>query len=328
MVLVMFRMGQFMTLNKKYWLLFEKSDETRTSKGIDGYRDETGEIYRYDSLVPNYKNLSSGDMIVLRKEDEILGLGRIEDIASAAAVKEHRRCPSCQSTDIRERKTKSPRWKCGACAHEFAEPVKSNADVKAFTATISDFARLKNPPTYQAVKACVPGEGGQSSQLSILQLDADKIKTLLEGVDTFPSDQPRGQLTSGQGFGLSPAERKAVELFAMRIARKIYEDMGWEVVDTSASQPFDLLATKGELNRYVEVKGTTGGGQAIILTRGEVTHANHHPKESALVVVAQIQLNKQEDRWIAEGGTVCVHKDPWTIRESSLEPTQFKYSLL
>lgn len=323
----MFPMEQILNLNQKCWLLFEKSDETRTSKGIDGYRDETGEIYRYDSLVPNYKNLNAGDVIVLRKEDEVLGLGRIENITSVAAVKDHRRCSRCQSTDIRERKTKSPRWECGACAHEFAEPVKSNVNVEAFTATICDFTRLKNPPTFQAVKACAAGGGGQSSQLSILQLDADKIKTLLEGVETFPSDQPQGKRASGQGFGLSPAERKAVELHAMRIARKIYEDEGWTVVDTSASRPFDLLATKGGLNRYVEVKGTTGSGQTIILTSGEVTHANHHPKESALVVVAQVKLNKNGDRWIAEGGTVCFRKDPWIIRASSLEPTQFKYIL-
>jgi hypothetical protein len=42
-----------------YWLLLEKSNETRISKGIDGYQDQTGESYQYDSLVPNHKNITS-----------------------------------------------------------------------------------------------------------------------------------------------------------------------------------------------------------------------------------------------------------------------------
>lgn len=40
-----------------YWLLLEKSDETRIYNSIDGYNDSTGEIYNYDSLVQNHLNL-------------------------------------------------------------------------------------------------------------------------------------------------------------------------------------------------------------------------------------------------------------------------------
>jgi hypothetical protein len=60
-----------------YWLLLEKSDETRVSKGIDGYRDTTGESYHYDSLVPNHLNVAIGDFVVLRKENEIIGVNRV-----------------------------------------------------------------------------------------------------------------------------------------------------------------------------------------------------------------------------------------------------------
>ena len=44
-------------MSANYWLILEKSDETWVSKGIDGYQDQTGESYHYDSLVPNHKNL-------------------------------------------------------------------------------------------------------------------------------------------------------------------------------------------------------------------------------------------------------------------------------
>jgi hypothetical protein len=91
-----------------YWLLLEKSDETRISKGIDGYRDATGELYHYDSFVPNHRSVSAGDFVVLRKEHEIIGIGTVDSIAEAADAKIHRRCPSCGSTDIRERASRHP----------------------------------------------------------------------------------------------------------------------------------------------------------------------------------------------------------------------------
>ena len=90
-------------MSERYWILLEKSDETRISKGIDGYQDKTGESYHYDSLVPNHKQLGPDDYVVLRKEDEILGVGRISSISQDTDAKIHRRCPECETTDIRER---------------------------------------------------------------------------------------------------------------------------------------------------------------------------------------------------------------------------------
>jgi DNA-directed RNA polymerase subunit RPC12/RpoP len=104
------------------WLFLEKSDETRISKGIDGYGDKTGQSYTYDSLVPNCKNVRPGDLAIIRKEHSILGYGVIGDIKEEASVKAHRRCPECGSTDIRERRSIAPKWKCGKCSREFVEP--------------------------------------------------------------------------------------------------------------------------------------------------------------------------------------------------------------
>jgi hypothetical protein len=117
-----------------HWLLLEKSDETRISKGIDGYQDQTGEFYQYDSLVPNHKNITSGDYVVLRKENEILGVGEIGTISEDTDAKIHRRCPECHSTDIRERIRKIPKWKCGKCSHEFSEPQETIVEVRTFAA--------------------------------------------------------------------------------------------------------------------------------------------------------------------------------------------------
>jgi len=189
-------------MSKTYWLLLEKSDETRISKGIDGYQDQTGKSYQYDSLVPNHKNINIGDFIVLRKEKDILGIGEISDISAHDAVKSHKRCPGCSSTDIRERTRKQPKWKCGKCGQEFSEPEESETKVRSFTASIDPFTRLNAPPSVKDVKLCALGGNGPKSQHSMIPLDAAKIQALLEGTDPSPSSRRPASESSGQGVGL------------------------------------------------------------------------------------------------------------------------------
>ena len=314
-------------MSGKYWLLLEKSDDTRISKGIDGYQDKTGESYHYDNLVPNHKQLGTNDYVVLRKENEILGIGRVRSIAQSTDAKIHRRCPECKSTDIRERTTKNPKWKCGKCAYEFENPSETIVEVQSFTASISDFTRLNSPPDVKEVKSCAADGNGVTSQLSILELDPKRIQTLLEGIAPTYSSRTSKHDKGGQGFGLSQEERKAVELHAMREVRRLYEETGWEVVDKSSAHPFDLLATRNGDERFIEVKGTTGGGTNIILTHGEVSHVLHHKYSSALVIVSNIVLDQSGEELVASGGVVTTHLDPWIIDESALEATEYRYTI-
>jgi hypothetical protein len=315
-----------MSVAQKCWLLLEKSDETRISKGIDGYQDKTAEVYRYDSFVPNYKNIKTGDVAILRKEGNILGSGRIGLIVEAPSIKTHRRCPSCRSTDIRERKTRTPKWKCGHCATEFFEPGTTQASVMSFTAHLEGFVRFGNPPSVQAIKSCAACGDGLASQLSMLELDLELVRTLLEGTDIQLS--PRSCAgDSGQGLGLSSEERKCVELHAMGIARKLYEEAGWLVIDTSASHPYDLRAVRSAERRFIEVKGTTGGGASIILTNGEVVHAKANPQECALVVVSGIRLVNDANGLYASDGKVSTHLESWYPAEDRLEATQYRYRI-
>jgi hypothetical protein len=174
---------------------------------------------------------------------------------------------------------------------------------------------------------CADSGDGSSSQLSILRLDSVKIQTLFEGIDPSISSQSPATGTSGQGFGLSQAERRAVELRAMQVARALYEGNGWGVIDKSSSQPFDLLATKGVSKRFIEVKGTTGEGQSIVLTHGEVSHVRRNGEGCALVIVSGIVLESSNGEWQANGGAVTTHKDPWTIVETNLSATQYRYEI-
>jgi len=315
-----------MIATQNCWLLLEKSDETRISKSISSYNDKTGEEYNYDSLVPNHKNVQSDDLAIIRKENKILGYGVVGDIKQQNAIKKHKRCPACNATDVRARDTLSPRWKCGRCRHEFAEPVETEVSVVQYKAAIRSFVRFENPPDVRLVKACAVG-AGPNSQLSILALDSEKLKAIIGEVELLPSHQRAVQSSQGQGIGLSPAERRAVEAHAMSLAFAHYKAMGWEVVDKSAFGPYDLMAVKADQKRFIEVKGTTGAGLSVLLTHGEVKHAMEHITDSVLVVVANIKLARENDRWVTSGGEIVCHQSPWVITKESLLPTQFRYAI-
>lgn len=80
------------------------------------------------------------------------------------------------------------------------------------------------------------------------------------------------------GFRVDPQIRRAVELHAMEAARKHFQTDGWDVEETSARHPYDLRIRRGHEVVQVEVKGTTGAGTEVVLTRGEVEAARvSHP---------------------------------------------------
>lgn len=131
----------------------------------------------------------------------------------------------------------------------------------------------------------------------------------------------------GQGYESDPKVRKAIELHAMERAIKIYEKNGYKVVDTSANHSYDLHCSKeGKKDRKVEVKGTTGLGESIILTANEVVSARDNETVTDLIIIHSIKVNKDEDEISTEGGVVRAFQN-WRPSEDSLVPTQFRYTV-
>lgn len=312
-------------MNNNIWLLLEKSDETRVSKGIVGYKDRTGEVYHYDSLVPNNKKIREDDIIIVRKENDILGFGTIESISSSPGIKDHQRCPECASTDVRQRLKRKPEWKCGACRKEFTTPRRTSQTVMNFEATIGNFTKFNIVPTVQEVKTCAVSSDGIKLQNSIIRLDASKVSALCQTLGLPIAEPTNRKTSSSQGFGLTAKERKAVELRAMELAYDLYTHDGWQLVDTSLSRPYDYLATKGSETLYIEVKGTTGNCNAVVLTHREVQNAKLNPDTSVLIVASDIVLDRSQKTPIATGGIISIHFHPWKIEETQLEPLQFRY---
>ena len=308
-----------------WWLLLEKSDDTRISKGIDAYRDNTGEQYQYDSLVPNHRNLEVGDSVIIRKEDKIVGGASISRVESNPVEKIHRRCPECRSTDIRDRKHRQPRYKCGGCSSEFEIPFETTEKVISYTAYLDGFHRFDIPPGVKEAKRCSDSPKADSSQLSILRLNPQKVSMLLsEVLVDGPTQENR---TGGQGFGLTATQRKAIETHSMNMVRMQFEMEGWSMIDRSRACPYDFLAIRNGKERFIEVKGTTGPGNSVILTAGEVAHVLANPDKCSLVVITGVQLEFDDDIWIAHGGAIAFRLEPWNIIADHLVATQYMLRL-
>ena len=315
-----------------YWLLLEKSDETRIYNSIDSYNDSTGEIYNYDSLVQNCKNLKKDDLAFIRKENSIIGYGQIGHISSEIGMKPLRKCPECSTTAIAERKTRIPKWRCSRCRSTFEEPIEDTKQVELYSASFKSFNLMVDAPTVEAIKNCSISPGGTKSQVSMMRLNKDKVVKLLGDFDSNEKRKNKRLNASagsgnGQGFGLSYEERKAVELFAMKEAISIFEERGWKVYDKSNTKPYDLLAMKGHQKKFIEVKGTKGEGESIILTHGEVNHAKAHSKESVLIIIGRIKTEKKQGNWVGVDGELILIEEPWMINDYNLKATQFRYNV-
>jgi hypothetical protein len=126
----------------------------------------------------------------------------------------------------------------------------------------------------------------------------------------------------GQGFASTPAERRAIEDHAMARALAHFRKR-YAVVENVSKQKGVLELRCGSARQtkiHVEVKGTTTGGESVILTRREVERAREG--NTALYVLHSIHLKGEK----AFGGEErIIYK--WEIRKGRLTPLNFSYRL-
>jgi hypothetical protein len=125
--------------------------------------------------------------------------------------------------------------------------------------------------------------------------------------------------TGGQGIGLTPRDREAVEDHGMDQAVAHFEERGWKV--ETKGKPYDLLCTKtGEKPLYVEVKATTGTAEKIIITAGEANFSRSN--QVALFVLRNVKLKNGR---ASEGEKIVI--DPWRFDPSFAQITHYRYTL-
>jgi hypothetical protein len=139
----------------------------------------------------------------------------------------------------------------------------------------------------------------------------------------FPSESVSA-LNESQTFGLNTAEKKAIELHAVEVAINFLKDRGYsEIQDVGSIYSYDLYATGPEGRLHVEVKGTTGKGEKVILTRNEVAFQKACFPENALVIVSDIEISFEGE--LSTSGGKIEFISPWDIDDTNLAPISFEY---
>jgi hypothetical protein len=186
-------------------------------------------------------------------------------------------------------------------------------------------------------------------RIDILDLDSTDLEALvfsaserlnqiylaqLNGRDVTPADQDANEVSQisrplrrragRQGFGLTAPERRAVELRAMALALEFLRAEGYICQDTSASESFDIIATRGDVSLKVEVKGTTSDFcDSILMTRNEVELHRREKGKTGLIIVSKVRLKREEQTSQAFGGLVEALLS-WDIDQWAADPIAFQ----
>jgi len=116
-----------------------------------------------------------------------------------------------------------------------------------------------------------------------------------------------------EGYSSDRRIREAVEQHAMKMAYECYKAKNYEVdARKCRTESYDMECTKDGTTLHVEVKGTQGSGEKIILTEREIEHAEKYPME--LCVVWGIKVARRGKKTVeASGGSLKVYPD-WNPR--------------
>ena len=138
-----------------------------------------------------------------------------------------------------------------------------------------------------------------------------------------------GSGTRGRGGRKRPvtsaALKSAIENRAVDVVVQYLTSDGWSVRDVGSVQSYDLDCERHKDRLHVEVKGTTGGGGAVVLTANEVGHARIEYPDVALAIVTGINVHLADDGGIiaSDGDLAMWH--PWDIGEGRLDATVYRY---
>lgn len=158
------------------WLLMTVGDD-RQHGGNSGYDDDPDVYYTWDSTVPNHANIARGDAIALWDKNRLLGISVVEDIEESIEEKLLFKCPHCGKAGIKERKSKSPRFKCYKCRREFEVPISQPAIVTQY--------RSRHDAAWTSLDDLVSGGElrelceAPKSQLSMRELRWDAFEAVL-----------------------------------------------------------------------------------------------------------------------------------------------------
>jgi len=156
-------------------------------------------------------------------------------------------------------------------------------------------------------------------------------KKLLPPLDVTNTEKMKeknksGKTGKGQGFSSDSMYNSTIENYAMQKAIKFYENMGYRVKDVSKNESYDLHCEKYGKELFVEVKGTSGQANSIIMTSNEVKVALNNYHKYDLFIVTNIIYHESNDKSVksyCSGGKIVRYKQ-WKPDEDKLIPLSYK----
>ena len=157
------------------WLLITVQPEERLYRGHHGYQDDLTRVYRYDSFVPNHKQLFPGDVVILRGKRDVLGCAVIERIDQAPGTKVRLQCRRCGSTKLKERRHKLPTYRC-ECGAEFDVPKEREDPCDKYEAHFGDTYRyLDGEISIPQLWSLAPRLNKQFAMLELKSIESAEI---------------------------------------------------------------------------------------------------------------------------------------------------------
>ncbi len=189
----------------KAWLCLAFGSD-RQYGGNKGYKDELTKCYRYDSFVPNHKQVQEGDVLFLRDRSDLLGMAKVVEIMSTPGTKAILRCPTCRITGIKVRSTKTPKYRCND-GHEFETPAEDTVSCTLFEAKFNGtFRESDGTISLHRLSEAVLRP---SDQLSIQEINVEIAKELLGQFFSDPTFVQRANVfgTTYKKVFVSPSSR-------------------------------------------------------------------------------------------------------------------------
>jgi hypothetical protein len=217
-------------LGERAWVFVMKSDAERSWAANRGYDDHAGMYYSYDSNVGNCKQVSVGDLVVVREDDYVAGWGFIEYIeVTENTPKVITRCPNCRKTNFSRRKTIAPANKCSVCDFEFEDhqSLVTEELVTAYRAYYANtWTEASRPVHSKDLKSVLKLRGTFNA---IRPLDRAKLPAFLEAISgrdvdlTVDIDDHQVEVILGGHVESTVRRRRGQREFRFRLMKRFGE---------------------------------------------------------------------------------------------------------
>jgi hypothetical protein len=138
--------------------------------------------------------------------------------------------------------------------------------------------------------------------------------------------EAEAELEREQGFQSDASLRLNIEKHAEKFVIEAFANEGITLEPHPKPQwPWDFKYAKDGRTVFIEVKGTQGDGQAIVVTAREAQFAQSNPCDIVLCIVCRIKVDHGTLPSVSGGTLIRIH--PWNPAEHELSAIQYRCKL-